>query len=94
MARYRSRPSEIEAVQFDPQGKHRQTLPEGVHCIPPTVDNYADTICFFWVVTIQGNRVQIKAGEWIITEPDDATRRYPCAPDVFAKRWELIDEPR
>lgn len=95
IARYRSKPAFVEAVQFDPCGEHRTQLPAGVTGIPsPGADNWAYEGCRFYVTTMQAQQVPIKADEWVITE-EDGVHHYPCHPDVFRRRWELDkgDEP-
>lgn len=41
-----------------------------------------------YVTTIQGEAVLISYGEWVITEPD-GIHHYPCADDVFTRKYEL-----
>lgn len=35
--------------------------------------------------------VNIEPGDWIIREPD-GDGFYPCKPDIFASRWEPVDQ--
>jgi len=89
--KYRSKPTVIEAVQFLPLTDHKLKLPEGVTGIhSPGADNWAYEGCMFYVTTIQGQKVPVSEGEWIIAEPD-GIHHYPCAPDVFAARYEPVD---
>lgn len=87
--KYRSKPVTIEAVQFDPLGVHRFELPQGVTAtdVVGGADNYAYCGFVFNVVTIHGQHTEVKAGDWIITEPD-GIHHYPCKPDIFAARYE------
>lgn len=93
MAKFRSKPNTIEAVQFDPLNVHRNQLPDGVKAVDTLggADNFAYAGVKFSVVTIHGQRTEVVAGDWIITEPD-GVHHYPCKPDIFAKRYELVQE--
>ncbi len=75
--KFRSKPVEIEANQFF----HAAVAPIGVM-------GREDGSCY--VVTIQGEKVNVNEGDWIILEnpPGDGTRAYPCKQEVFAKRYE------
>jgi hypothetical protein len=79
--KYRSKPTEIEANQFF---RHSEA--------PIGVRGREDGSCY--VITKQGEEVAVHDGDFIILEnpPGDGTRAYPCAPDVFRKRWEPIKE--
>ncbi len=86
--KYRSKPSACEAVQFDPLGAHKMTLPPGVTGVPsPGADNWAYAGCEFWVVTAHGQRTRVVAGDYVVTEPD-GRGHYPVKPDIFETRWE------
>lgn len=77
--RFRSKTVVIEANQF----LHGATAPIGVR-------TREDGSCY--VVTIHGQETNVAPGDWIILEnpPGDGTRAYPCKPDVFDRRYELI----
>ena len=75
MARYRSKPREVEAIQWQ-LGMEVKGLLEGCGCA--------------YAITIQGEHVKIRPGDWVITEPD-GIHHYPCAPEVFTANYELID---
>jgi hypothetical protein len=79
MAQFTRKPSDevIEAEQFH----HAATSPRGVRT---REDGSA------YVVTIQGQEVTLTPGDWVIEEPD-RIHYYPCAADVFEKRWEPKD---
>ena len=74
--RFRSKTRFIEANQF-----------KNGECVLG-VRTREDGSCY--VVTIQGEEVNVKHGEWIIVEnpPGDGTRAYPCAADVFERNYE------
>ena len=85
MEKFRKRPIVVEAAQF----LEGQPIPRGV--------------CFGWrcgdnskvphLHTIhEGQRVDIKFGEWVIPEPD-GEHFYPCKPDIFEATYEPVEEP-
>lgn len=74
--KFRSKPVEIEAEQF----VHPATVPCGVH---------ASENGEYWVVTIHGQKTSVALGDWIIQEPD-GEHYYPCKPDIFEKRYEVV----
>lgn len=75
--KYRSKTVIVEANRFE----HPATSPIGVRT---REDGTA------YVVTIQGQEVDVNSGEYVILEdpPGDGTRAYPCAADVFERRYE------
>ncbi len=77
--KFRSKSVEVEANQFL---RHSEA--------PLGVRGREDGSSF--VVTIQGEEVDVHPGEWIILEdpPGDGTRAYPCAPDVFERKYERV----
>lgn len=77
MARYRSRPAEIEA-----------TLWKGGDQELPGVER--DALGRAFVVTIHGQPVYLEPGVYIATEPD-GVHHYPIQPDIFRRRWEPIE---
>lgn len=74
--RFVSLPSECEANLF-----------ESTAMSPIGVRTREDGSCY--VVTAQGQEVNVTVGDWIILEnpPGDGTRAYPCKADVFERRW-------
>ena len=82
MAKFRSKPIVIEAVQFDDIPAHD---PPGVFRRPEDDTPY--------VVTIHDDRAFLTAGDWIIPEPD-GVHHYPCKPDIFEQRYEPEDESK
>lgn len=93
MAKYRSKPKEIEAEQWFPDKSIEGVFTED--------DSKADTNnpwpvnadllqpVRYFVVTIHQQRVYLEPGDYIITEPD-GKHHYPCKPDVFQNNYELI----
>lgn len=80
MAKFRSRPREIEAEQFH---EDRQPLPfsdKGACCLGP--DGW-------YVVTIHGQKTRIVDGDWIVPEPD-GLHFYPVKADVMKKNYEPV----
>lgn len=39
------------------------------------------------VTTIHGEPTPVVEGDYVITEPTNPERHYPCKPDIFEKRW-------
>lgn len=74
MAKYVSKPVEIEATQWFKDGDH-----------PYVVKNDLGTQ--FAVSGVQGWS-NVNSGDWIIKEPF-ASGHYPCADDVFKNKYEL-----
>jgi hypothetical protein len=80
MPRFRSRPFEIEAVQWNEDGDH------------PAVEIKQTTAGepIAWVVRGHQGNSQVNPGDWIIAEPD-GDGFYPCDPDTFERKYESID---
>lgn len=76
MAKYRTKPGEIEAEQWTAGYK-----PEGV-----TDEGQG----YGFVISKQG-KVACALDDFIIKEPDDSGF-YPCAPSIFRGKYELIPE--
>jgi hypothetical protein len=74
MYTYRSRPTLIDAEQWFP---NKQI--EGVK-----LDNSGH-----YVVTIHDQKVYLSEGDYVIKEPD-GIHYYPCKPDIFEKKYELV----
>jgi len=75
MARYRSKPKEVEATQWQSGAD-----------VPGV---YFTTGGTPYVITIHGQRAYLVPGDFVITEPD-GEHHYPCKPDIFADRYEAI----
>lgn len=80
MARYRSKPVEIEAVQFTDKGTHPAV--ESAFTPPGRPAAYT-------VHSRQG-WVNVDIGDWIIAE-SDGSGYYPCKPDVFEAKYEKVN---
>jgi len=78
MPKFRNKPKTVDAVQFL---NSEQALPRGVR---------RDNGGGFFVMTIQGERVPVKPGEWIVDE-GDSLHFYPIADEVFQKSYEPTD---
>lgn len=84
MAKYRAKQiTEIEAEQFLPPNQ----IPRGMINVYISPDG---TIYSGEVWTIQGEIVNVKAGEWVVQEPDSPERYYPIADEVFKRKYELV----
>lgn len=87
MTTFRSKPVQISAIQWT--GDNIDTIwdhfgPTGIY--GPTEKNPD----WLLLTTIDDEQVPCPRGHWVIAEPV-ANRFYPCAPEVFAKRWEPAD---
>lgn len=84
MAKYRQKQiNEVEAEQFLPPYQ----IPKGVFNVygSPNGEFY-----FGEVWTILGEKVVVRAGEWIIQEPRNPERYYSVADEVFKRKYELV----
>lgn len=92
MARFRSKPTEIDAVQWFPGVEHPGVCFEervaviggrghGRKEFPQHPKPY--------IVTMHEQRAYLAEGDWIAAEPVP-DRYYPIKPDVFAKKYEPI----
>ncbi len=79
MPKFRKKPLEIEAVQFD---GHPSNDPPGVFRRPEDNTPY--------VVTIHDQRCYLAPGDWIVPEPD-GVHYYPIKADIFARSYESAD---
>lgn len=96
--KYRSKPTEVEAYQLTDEllAAHifdRAPLP-GV-----TLSHHAYHAerrevlrSNQYVTTIQGQKVRVEPGEWIVMEPD-GVHFYPISDDVFRRKYEPTEEP-
>jgi len=76
MPKYRSKPIEIEAEQFD-----GRNLLKGMDW----------DMGGAFVTTIHEQRCYVMPFDYIIPEPD-GIHYYPCKPDIFEKKYELINQ--
>jgi hypothetical protein len=90
---FRKKPVEVEAVQLTDAhiAAHlfeKEPLPQGVTLgganYHPGMRKVWSTR--FYVETLHG-RVEVKAGDWILPEPEPG-KFYPVAPDVFEATYE------
>jgi hypothetical protein len=77
MARYRSKLVEIEAVQY-----LANTSPPGLCACNATIYTHAHG---------RQGATMVNLNDWLVVEPD-GSGYYPCAPDVFERRWEEVKE--
>jgi len=95
MRRYRSKPVEVQAFQFDPRGDHRLKLPEGITAIGlGTEDNHAyDSLKFYATVQVGEHlyRQEIKPLDWIVITSDGVWRT--CDRRSFDDGFERVEAP-
>jgi len=98
MSKYITKPVIIEAEQFIPSklghGKLNDdgdipACPKGMHLWPDENDNQPKDMSWGYCDTRQG-RVHVHANDWIITLDDGES--YPCKPDVFERKYKLLEE--
>jgi hypothetical protein len=77
VALYRSKPRTIEARQFRGQPM------SGVEA----VIDAGSSVATGYVTTMQGQRVLIHVGEWVVTEAD-GVHHYPIADAEFQRNYE------
>lgn len=83
MAIYRRKPTTVDAQQFTDVAKP----PRGV-TIEPT-PNAARTTHAAFVTTMQGQKVNVGIGEWIVAE-SDGVHFYPIADEEFRRIYEPV----
>lgn len=103
MTLYRSKPSEIEAVQYGPEfrpglvqevaefisGKKLDRPAELVDYVQPTATWNED-----YTILIKAGKdgaqgwVPVPVGYWIVRQPGDLTDHWPVDPDYFDKKYE------
>lgn len=86
MAAYRKKPVVIEAEQFFYDGPR-------VHGVfyPSVSEDGRTYIGDAFVITVHDQRVYLENGDWVIAEPD-GEHYYPCKPDIFVDRYELVKQ--
>lgn len=76
----------IEAEQFLPS---QNKIPKGVFNVYQM--GSGDNTWFTGEVwTIQAQRVRVREGEWIVTEPNNPERHYPIANEVFINKYQPL----
>ena len=92
MKRYRTKPVEVGAFQFDPCGEHKTRLPVGIEGVaPPHAANWAYGGCKFYVTVQMGEhlyRSEIKRGDWVVISGDGTWR--VCLSEVFEQGFEPL----
>lgn len=83
MKRYRSRPVEVSAFQFDPYGEHRK-LPDGI--VGVKIDDGEQM--GFIVQTVLGPK-PIAAGDWIVITDDGNWRA--CEREAFDGGFDEVE---
>lgn len=82
MARFRSRPREIEAFQYEGIAF---SLPRGVClCSRQVMGPHVHTMH-------KGQQVQLQEGDWVVAEPD-GQHYYPIKDEVMQTNYERIDD--
>lgn len=78
MPRYRKKPVEIDAVQFNRMGDH------------PEVFEDVRSPTGFAILTLENTKVQheVTVGDWIITGVKG--EHYPCKPDIFEATYDPV----
>ena len=96
MPRFRSKPTEVEAEQFTADHVLRlKPLPPGLHR-EETGDagSLEGAEVRFYVVTVQGEKVYVRPGEWVIVEMNRGTGctpfAYPCADAIFRAKYDPV----
>lgn len=106
MPRFRSKVVEIEAVQvcrknwnrimeMIGQVRFREWNPDGdkrasAHEISESCGDSGPSFIVFKVVSMQGEKVTVKHGDWLILERTPGLF-YPCNPATFRAKYEPID---
>lgn len=95
MPRFRSRPFEIEAIQWFPPGDRRWPGPINRLEIYTAAERHPSSIpagAFIaaYILTRHG-QAAVEPGDWLIREPD-GSGWYPCKPDVFEAKYEPIGD--
>lgn len=90
MSRYRKKPVEVEAVQWDGSEDSARAIKAwaDTHGAQPLAGWVQDTMLL--VRTLEG-QMQAAPGDWIIRGV--AGEFYPCSPDIFAATYEPADNP-
>ena len=76
MAIYRRKPTMVDAEQFTDVAR------------PPRGVTFGHLSGMHEVVTLQGMKVGVRLGEWIVREPSNPDRFYPIADAEFHRIYE------
>ena len=86
--RYRSKPSEVEAVQWTGNNDFELGIDLGKRiCRDP--DNSEQMLLLAGKDGAQG-WVPVPVGHWIVRRPADLSHWWPVDPDYFAEKYELV----
>lgn len=103
MPTFRSKPLEIEAVQIRWSNwsdicafvgnplKESGAFEVQEDEVSDTCGEPGPTYIAFWAETTHGERAMFRHGDWIIPDSRPGTF-YPCKPDIFAAKYELVEE--
>lgn len=87
-SRYRSKPQEVEAVQWTGDNYY-----EVVARFVPVHHHYVDRNGDLYLIAgedgAQGH-VPVPVGHWIVRKPGDHSDYWPVAPDYFAEKYEPL----
>jgi len=91
MPKFRKKPVEVEAMQYDGQNEAAIREALGAHLYPIDPEDRADDprACASLYVAANSVYIGIVPGEWVIR---DARGCYPCTPDIFETTYEPVDE--
>lgn len=94
--RFRKKPVEIEAYQITKELLESvlfdgREYPKGLSLTSCSFHKERRYISAWFgsVTTIHNQRVDVKEGDWVITEPD-GVHHYPCKPDIFEATYEAL----
>ncbi|TFI30119.1 hypothetical protein [Streptomyces sp. 4R-3d] len=103
MPKFRKKPVEIEAVQWDGTAEGATPIIDWIlssggtatyRCSNPDrcARNDGDTPHAIQIPTLEGD-MAASVGDWIIREPFPTNDRlfYPCKPDIFAATYEPVE---
>lgn len=91
MAKFKSKPFEIEAIQFDGTNCDEITKkfdPHGDGIRPSTAPDYC---AWLNLTTVSGETVTAFPGDWVIKDARPHTF-YPCDDEVFKAKYEKVEE--
>ena len=92
MGLYRQKPIVIEAVRFTGSGGSCDEVlafvggPDPKRCVWKLTTNDGG-----WIVTLEGNTVEFRRGDWILKGVKGEF--YPCKPDIFEATYEAVAPP-
>lgn len=97
MAKFRSKPTVIEAEKFTGPEHIGRKDPTAMFSIAPKGVEYDlehpdDHYLRAFVTTAHGQRVYLAEGDWVTPEPN-GKGYYPIKPDIMTTRYDPIDAP-